>query len=230
MIVVARRSSAAVSVPLGIPTVPTPRVAVNGTSVSTAAFTPPAFSLLFVQTYSRFTAAIAPCTIAGGGLTWNVLTDQSHDVGSGTRARQRVWCATIGSSPPAGMVVQLTATTSRHTMSLVSITGNTTIPTNFSPQTAGSADTAGDPVATMASAPAASSTILSFFGGVAAADTPIAVPVGGGTFTELEDAWDGSGLAQAQTCYLVGGGNQVLTWTSSLSSISFGAAVEVPLA
>ena len=106
MIVVARRALVTATSTLGVPFLPTPLVGENSFSVTTSApFNPPANSLLLAIALNRSTALMGAATLsdnAGGALTWSLRNDKLYDLGTGIRARLRVFCALVGAAPPIG--------------------------------------------------------------------------------------------------------------------------------
>lgn len=218
-----RAGGGGVTPELGVPTVPTPRVAVSSINpLVTAAFPVPANSLLFVGFETRASATLAASTITDSLTTsWSLLIDESHDAGSGVRARQRVYCAAFEDAVESMTVTHSNAASIRKTTHLISITGTTAIPTNFD----GTAGGNGNPSTLLPIAPAATSTLLGFFGGTAAAELTMDPPAG---FTELEDLYDANGQMQVQTSYDAGGGAATNAWTS-LAAVTVASVIEIPL-
>lgn len=199
--------------PLGTPTTPTPVVAsASGSTVTTASFTPSANSLLLASLVVKHDSPpLQPSSIGdSAGLSWTLLTDLSEDTGAGNPIRQRVYAAATGASPGSMTVTHNSphSPSPRVSLQLVEITGTTIVPVNFAGATSGT----GDPSVVLSPAPAASSTLISLFGGAAAATFPVDPPTG---FTELEDTFPTAGAVQMESAYDAGSGATTNSWTTT---------------
>lgn len=196
--------------PFGTPTAPTTPVTGNGAaSITSASYTPSAVSLQFALLSTRKGDTLAAPTVSDSvGLTWVLLTDASVDLGSGARVRQRIYMASVGTSP-AAMTVTLTVNdTARATLQLLEMTGYSPTPTNVNFATT----TTGSPSVTLPLSPVATSMLLGFFACANSAAAPPTPPSG---FTEVEQFYNATGQIQVETCYQSGGGAATNAWSSA---------------
>jgi hypothetical protein len=178
---------------LAAPTMAVATISAAAASVTTAPFTPTAGALLVVHAGGRANVStMAVPTIGGtGGLTWTQLTDPSdglYDIGSGNRFRALVWATVVGGTPTANQTITATITNAGRMVALVvQITGHGGLPSNAKAV----AGVTGSRTVTLNTAPAASSTFLTFLTG-AATISGAAAPAG---FTQIDDGTDAAGIS-----------------------------------
>lgn len=131
----------------------------TGTTVVSAAFDPTPGSVLLVGIASRASNALTGATTltdnTSGALTWTLVKETYLNDGVAPRLRGAVFkCAVPSVSPPTGVILTGGQAQSLYTnmMMLEMIGGSSTI-TNIAPDAIDL--TAGDPIATLPSAPAA---------------------------------------------------------------------------
>lgn len=198
---------------------PVHRLINNGTGAiitTTGTVTPAVGSLLTASVARRSGSALptAPA-VSGGSLTWTALIpDATYDVGSGVRLRMSLWGTLITSAVPA-FSVTTTQTSGPNTSIIVTeVPGAAGTITNYDYDD----DSAGDPVAVMAT-PGTASIAMAFLAvdGV----TGISPPTG---FTELREVNASSGLTH-QTSFIATP-TDTATW-STAGAEALGLIVEI---
>lgn len=212
---------------LSTPTFPTALVGSNGTgqTAALASYTPSPYSLQAVCIHSRASVTLAASTFNfPGNLDWQVISDPvtgSHDLGSGTRARQIVYGAIVGASPTAIAPSATNAGACRQGVQLLQVIGARVLPTNW---VTSAASTTGDPTTTLPQAADPLSTLLAFFGGANASTFTCDPPTG---FTELEDVFDANASMQTESSYDELAGATVNAWSTTGAAATFATVIEV---
>jgi hypothetical protein len=176
-------------VALGTPT-SRATVSANTTGATTASFTPAANSTLIAWFTGRRTSGIpgSPSISDSLGGTWTTIANVGNDFASSPDLVVFIARRTIGGSPASMTVTCSTTNAGQVCMGVFDITG---ADTDFS-NTGSGTNTAGDPSATLGSAPAGTSTVIGVFGG-AGTNNPT-VPTG---FTEIHNDPDAALIGQA---------------------------------